>query len=200
MLETPRHIVQQANAAPDLPSALAIAVSQIRDTLRVSACTIYLAGHDHREWVLVATAGLNPAAIGQARLSYQQGLVGLVAERQEPLSLQDARRHPRFQITPNAGEESCHAFMGVPLIQDRQTLGVLVIQDARIRRFETEERDFLVTIAARLIGILRRADLSGGAQLLNPRAFRHSPLIGLGRRARGRYRHHHHSIPADGPG
>jgi phosphotransferase system enzyme I (PtsP) len=92
-----------------------------------------------------------------------------VAERQEPLSLKDAPRHPRFRKRPATHEEACHAFLGVPLIQYRRTLGVLVVQDAAVRQFQSEEVDFLVTIAAQLASILNHAILSGATQeLLNP--------------------------------
>ncbi len=180
MLETLRRIVQEVSTAPDLTSALAIAVNRIRDTMRVTACTVYLADQDHREFVLMATAGLNPAAVGQVRLSQQQGLVGLVAERQEPLSLKDAPRHPRFRKTPATHEDACHAFLGVPLIQYRRTLGVLVVQDAAVRQFQSEEADFLVTIAAQLASILHHAVLCGTARdLLNPFAIGAHALQGL---------------------
>ena len=75
MLETLRRIVQKVSAAPDLPSALAITVNQIRDAMQVAACTIYLADEDNRELVLMATAGLNPQAVGRVRLDRRQGLV-----------------------------------------------------------------------------------------------------------------------------
>jgi len=63
MLETLRRIVREATTAPDLASALAIAVNRIRDTMRVTACTIYLAERDDREFTLMATAGLDPATV-----------------------------------------------------------------------------------------------------------------------------------------
>ncbi|MBZ4193391.1 MAG: phosphoenolpyruvate-protein phosphotransferase PtsP, partial [Candidatus Contendobacter sp.] len=87
MLETLRRIVQEVSAAPDLPTALAVTVNRIRDTMQVAACTVYLADEDNREFVLMATAGLNLQAVGRVRLNRRQGLVGLVAERQEPLNL-----------------------------------------------------------------------------------------------------------------
>ena len=169
MLETLRRIVQQVSAAPDLPSALAITVNQIRDAMHVAACTVYLADEDNRELVLMATAGLNPQAVGQVRLNRRQGLVGLVAERQEPLNLEDAPRHPRFHLISNIGEENYHALLGAPLIQYRRVLGVLLVQHTTIRRFASEEVDFLVTVAAQLASILNHAILSGATQeLLNP--------------------------------
>ena len=169
MLETLRRIVQKVSAAPDLPSALAITVNQIRDAMQVAACTIYLADEDNRELVLMATAGLNPQAVGRVRLDRRQGLVGLVAERQEPLNLEDAPRHPRFHPVSGIGEDDYHALLGAPLIQYRRVLGVVLVQHTAIRCFQSGEVDFLVTIAAQLASILNHAILSGATQeLLNP--------------------------------
>ena len=134
MLETLRRIVQDVSAAPDLPSALAITVNQIRDAMHVAACTLYLADEDNRKYVLMATAGLNPHAVGRVRLNRQQGLIGLVAERQEPLNLEDAARHPRFYQVQDVHEETYHAFLGVPLIQYRRVLGVLTIPTFSVKR------------------------------------------------------------------
>jgi phosphotransferase system, enzyme I, PtsP len=169
MLELLRRIVQDVGAAPDLPSALAISVNRIRAAMGISACTVYLTDEDNRSHVLMATAGLNPQAVGQVRLSLHQGLVGLVAERQEPLNLDDALHHPRFHPVHEVREEGLHAYLGVPLIQYRRVLGVLLAQDAAVRLFRSDEVDFLVTIAAQLASILNHAILSGATQaLLNP--------------------------------
>ncbi|MFO1422796.1 MAG: phosphoenolpyruvate--protein phosphotransferase [Candidatus Competibacteraceae bacterium] len=169
MLQTLRRIVQEVSAAPDLPSALAITVNRIRDTMRVAACTVYLADEDNRNHVLMATVGLNPQAVGQVRLNHGEGLVGLVAERQEPINLEDAPRHPRFRPVCEVCEEAYHAFLGAPLIQYRRVLGVLLVQDVAVRQFQPDEVDFLVTIAAQLASILNHAILSGATQeLLNP--------------------------------
>lgn len=169
MLGTLRRIVQEVSAAPDLPSALAITVNRIRETMGVAACTVYLADEDNREHVLMATAGLNPRAVGRVRLNARQGLIGLVAERREPVNLEDAPRHPRFHLVCEVCEEDYHAFLGVPLIQYRRVLGVLTVQHPAIRQFDPGEVDFLVTIAAQLASILNHAILSGTTQeLLNP--------------------------------
>jgi phosphotransferase system, enzyme I, PtsP len=169
MLGTLRRIVQEVSTAPDLPSALAITVNRIRDAMGVAACTVYLADEDNREYVLMATTGLNPQAVGRVRLNARQGLIGLVAERREPLNLEDAPLHPRFYPVCEVCEDDYHAFLGVPLIQYRRVLGVLTVQHPTIRQFESNEVDFLVTIAAQLASTLNHAILSGTTQeLLNP--------------------------------
>ena len=166
MLATLRRIVQEVSAAPDLPRALAITVNRIRDTMQVAACTVYLADEDNRSYVLMATAGLNPQAVGRVRFNQGEGLVGLVAERQEPIHLEDAPRHPHFQTVSEMGEEAYHAFLGVPLIQYRRVVGVLLVQDAAVRQFQPDDVDFLVTIAAQLASILNHAILSSATQEL----------------------------------
>ncbi|MBK7541294.1 MAG: phosphoenolpyruvate--protein phosphotransferase [Candidatus Competibacteraceae bacterium] len=167
MLETLRHIAQEVSTALDLPDALATAVQRIRDTLRVAACSLYLADPEHDEFVLAAAAGLHPSAVGQLRLNLQHGLVSLIAERQEPLNLQDASRHPRFCETSGHGEDGYRAFLGAPLIQYRRTLGVLVAQDTAVRQFQADELNLLLTLAAQLASRLDRA-AGGPSGVLKP--------------------------------
>ena len=129
MLATLHRIVQEVSTAPDLSTALRITVERIQETMKVAACTLYLADEDDQAYVLMATIGLNPQAVGQVRLRHGQGLVGLVAERQEPVNVEDAPRHPHFQPALELAEDALHAILGVPLIQYRRVLGVVVVQD-----------------------------------------------------------------------
>ncbi|MBK8509924.1 MAG: phosphoenolpyruvate--protein phosphotransferase [Candidatus Competibacteraceae bacterium] len=156
MLDTLRGIVQELGAASDLQAALGVAANRIRETLRVAACSVYRKDQDHPEFVLVAAASLPPAAVGQLRLNEQHGLVSLSAERQTPLNLDDASRHPRFCELAASADTMYRAFLGAPLIQYRRALGVLVVQDTAARQFQPEEIDFLIAIAAQLASILDR--------------------------------------------
>jgi phosphotransferase system enzyme I (PtsP) len=87
--------------------------------------------------------------------------VGLVAQREEPVNLEDAELHPNFQLLPDIGEEPFHAFLGVPIIHQREVLGVLVVQQARRRRFDESEEAFLVTMSAQLAGVIAHALVTG---------------------------------------
>lgn len=161
MIEALRRIVQEATAATDFPSALTIAATQIRDTLEVTACTIYLVDQKRRALVCGAGIGLTLVASGQVRRTDQPSLLEWIAERQDVLNLADAQQHPRYQNTLGTDEETCHAFLGVPLVQDHQTLGILVVRDTRIREFQTMEVDFLVSIAVPLAHLIHQATLDG---------------------------------------
>jgi phosphotransferase system enzyme I (PtsP) len=161
MLEVLRHIVQEVNAAEDLDDALEIIVRQVRDAMGTEVCSVYMREASNETLILHATEGLNPEQVGVASLAAGEGLVGLVAEREEPVNLENAETHPSFQFMPNLGEEAYHAFLGVPIIHQRDVLGVLVVQQTHRRRFDESEEAFLVTISAQLAGVLAHARVTG---------------------------------------
>jgi len=172
MLKTLRRIVQDVTAARDLDEVLAIAVRHIQKALAVEVTSVYLTDFERREHVLMITAGLRPEAVGTVRLGMHDGLVGLVAERAEPVNLDDAHEHPRFRFFPESGEERFHAFLGVPVIHQRRVLGVLVVQRKLKRRFTEDKVTFLITLAAQLAGAIAHAEASDGS---SAERLRHSP-------------------------
>ncbi|MFP5440317.1 MAG: phosphoenolpyruvate--protein phosphotransferase [Gammaproteobacteria bacterium] len=157
MLEVLRRIVQEVNTAPDVPSALALLVKRVRDAMGAEVCSVYLLDEAVSRWVLMATEGLKKEAVGKATMGIAEGLVGQVGLREEPINLEDAFTHPKFQYLPEVGEEAFHAFLGVPVISQGKTLGVLIVQQRDRRRFDQSEEAFLVTIAAQLSGLVAHA-------------------------------------------
>ena len=161
MLETLRHIVQEVNAAGSLNEALQIIVRRVRDSLNTQVCSVYMRDPASGRYVFQATQGLNPEQVGIASLAAGDGLVGLVAERGEPVNLEDAENHASFRFLPGIGEEHFHAFLGVPIIHQRGVLGVLVVQQAERRRFDESDEAFLVTLSAQLAGVIAHAQVTG---------------------------------------
>jgi len=109
----------------------------------------------------MATRGLNPKSVGKIRIPLDKGLVGLVGEREEPINLDDASKHPRFLYVEEAKEEIYRAFLGVPVIYHRQVLGVIIVQQKASRRYDEEEEAFLITLAAQLAAIIAHAEATG---------------------------------------
>jgi phosphotransferase system enzyme I (PtsP) len=161
MLEILRNIVLEVNAASSLDEVLQIIVSRVRMAMGTEVCSVYIRDRDQDRFVFRATEGLNPDQVGEASLAAGEGLVGLVAQREEPVNLEDAELHPNFQLLPDIGEEPFHAFLGVPIIHQRQVLGVLVVQQSRRRRFSESEEAFLVTMSAQLAGVIAHALVTG---------------------------------------
>lgn len=161
MLDVLRNIVLEVNAAASLDEALAIIVSRVRGAMGTEVCSVYIRDQDRQRYIFRATEGLNSELVGRTGLLAGEGLVGLVAEREEPVNLEDAEQHPNFQFLPDLGEERFHAFLGVPIIHQRDVLGVLVVQQDERRRFDDSEEAFLVTMSAQLAGVIAHAMVTG---------------------------------------
>lgn len=139
MLEVLRRVIQEVNGARNLDAALATMVRRIRKAMHTDVCSFYLHDGETQELVLMETIGLHSQAVGHVSLRVGEGLVGLVAEREEPLNLEDAPSHPRFRYFEATGEERYSSFLGVPIIHQRRMLGVLVVQQAEKRRYDEED-------------------------------------------------------------
>lgn len=161
MLGTLRKIVQEVNTAKDLKTALGIIVQRVKEAMGSQVCSVYLLDTQTNRFVLMATDGLNKKAIGKVSMAHNEGLVGLVGSREEPLNLERASEHPRYLYFPETGEERYASFLGAPIIHHRRLLGVLVIQQKEHRHFDEGEEAFLVTISAQLAGVIAHAEATG---------------------------------------
>ena len=161
MLNTLRKIVQEVNAAKDLKAALGIIVLRVREAMHSHVCSVYLLDPESNRYVLMATEGLNKRAVGKVSMASNEGLVGLVGAREEPLNLEDAANHPRYRYFAETGEERYASFLGAPIIHHRRVMGVLVIQQKESRQFDEGEEAFLVTMSAQLAGVIAHAEATG---------------------------------------
>jgi len=161
MLKILRRIVQDVNAAPDLSRALDIIINEVKKAIDTDVCSVYLTDFETQEHVLQATIGLSSEAVGKTRILMHRGLVGLVCERAEPINVKEAPAHPRYLAINDIDEDRYHGFLGVPIIQNRQVLGVLVVQQEAPRQYDDTEVTFLFTLAAQLAGAITYAKASG---------------------------------------
>lgn len=171
MLKTLRRIIQEVGGAEDFQEALNIMVKRVATALDTQACSVFLLDRRRGEYVLMATKGLNPLAVRKVRIPMNKGLIGLVGEREEPLNIDDASKHPNYLHIAEVQEEAYKAFLGTPMIYHRQVLGVLFVQQQEPRRYDESEEAFLVTLAAQLAAIIAHADATGVlANLFNNQA------------------------------
>jgi phosphotransferase system enzyme I (PtsP) len=166
MLTTLKRIVQEVNQIPVFEDALSCLANRLIEALKVDSCSIYLADYEQQHFMLAATEGLEKTAVGQVSIGFSEGLVGLIGQREEPLNISDAQRHPRYKHYPEVQEDSYHAFLGAPIIHQRKVLGVLTLQQQHKRRFSEDEEAFLVTLAMQLAVEIANAKARGSINLL----------------------------------
>lgn len=167
MLKILRQITQEVNAAPNLEEALSLVTKRLCEKLPADACSIFICDDVHGEYVLMATQGLNAKQVGKVRLKFGEGLIGLVGEREEPINLADAPLHPSYKHRAELGEEEFHGFLGIPIIEQGELLGILMVQERDSRNFAEEEEAFCVTLAIHLAAEIAHARAKGALEQLS---------------------------------
>lgn len=160
-LATLQRIVQRVSKSPDLKTALSVIVDQVMEAMHSDACSVFLRSADASGLTLRATRGINQELVNQLQMNMDQGLVGLVAQRAEPVNLANASSHPRYIVIDGSGNENYQAFLGVPIVDHRRLYGVLVVQSVEQREYSEDDTAFLVTLGAQLAAAISAAELTG---------------------------------------
>lgn len=192
MLSVLRSIVQEVNNAENLDEALDIIVRRVQEAMSTEVCSVYILDDEQNRYILKASKGLKKDAVGRVSLGYSEGLVGLVGVRQEPINLEHAQSHERYRYFPETGEERFESFLGVPIIQHKKVLGVIVVQQAtNSRQFDEGEEAFLVTISTQLASVIAHTEISramesktitgAAAQDITFRGIAGAPGVAIGR-------------------
>jgi phosphotransferase system enzyme I (PtsP) len=167
LLNLLRRVVEGVTSANDLKLSLGRLVGMVRSGVDVDACTVFLWDKGLDRYVLMATDGLRDASAGKVTLTKNEGMIGLVGKREEPLNLANSNLHPNYHHVPSVGEEEFHGLLAVPIMHNRKLLGVLSVQRFRAERFSDEEEAFMVTLSAQLAGIIAHAEATGTLSGMN---------------------------------
>ena len=113
----------------DVKVALADIVRYIASKLKVEICSIYLVDKTSETLVLEANYGLTASDnTEKVKMRFNEGLVGLVAEKKAPIEVYDPQTHVRFKKFTFINEEKLKTFFGFPILSQNSLVGVLVIQ------------------------------------------------------------------------
>lgn len=162
MLESLKSTTQAISSAPTLKEAMKILLETVCREINADACSVFLVDEAHQDFVLLSTTRVKHLLPGQCRIPKGEGLVSLVAEKGEPLTINDALSDPRnLELSVLGSEKTYNAFMGVPIIHVGQTLGVVTAQNQDNRDFTENEEAFVVTLSAQLSATIYQAMQSG---------------------------------------
>ena len=143
----------------DIQESLKSIVAIVADRMETEVCSLYILERQKNRLTLCATMGLDQESVGKVSMGTDEGLTGLVIQQMSPVMAVDAQAHPRYKYFPETGEERFHSFLGVPLIEKRMPLGVLVVQTSRRREFSRDELRLLKAISSQVSSIIVQARL-----------------------------------------
>jgi len=144
----------------DLQETLDSIVATVAERMGTEVCSIYILDPKKNRLTLWATKGLDPESVGKVSMGTDEGLTGLVIETMKPVMVADTLAHPRYKYFPETHEEHFHSFLGVPLIDRKLPIGVLVIQTSRRREFSRDEIRLLTTISGQVASIIVQGRLA----------------------------------------
>jgi phosphotransferase system enzyme I (PtsP) len=153
------------NLSHDLQATVNSIVAIVADRMATEVCSLYILDQEKKRLTLRATMGLGAESVGKVSMGINEGLTGLVIERMKPVMVVDALAHPRYKYFPETHEERFHSFLGVPLIEQKLPLGVLVVQTSRRREFSRDEIRLLTTISAQVSSIIVQARLADSLRI-----------------------------------
>lgn len=143
----------------DLDDTLNNIVTLVSRRMRTEVCSIYLLEEDGATLRLRATKGLSRRAVGKVVMKISEGLTGLAVEQGRVVSILEPQNHPRYRYFRETREERFHSFLGIPLFDRKNPIGVITIQTAEPRQFSGEEISALSTIAFQVSSIVINARL-----------------------------------------
>lgn len=143
----------------DLQETLNNIVTIVGERMETEVCSLYILDRQKKRLTLCATMGLDHESVGKVSMGINEGLTGLVIEQMGSVMVVDALTHPRYKYFPETGEERFHSFLGVPLIEKRMPLGVLVVQTSRRREFSRDEVRLIKAISVQVSSIIIQARL-----------------------------------------
>jgi phosphotransferase system enzyme I (PtsP) len=143
----------------DLQETLDNIVNLVAKRVGSDVCSIYLLEDDGETLRLQATKGLSRSSVGKITMKTSEGLSGLVIEQKGVVVTANAPAHPRYKYFRETKEERFHSFLGLPLMQRKTPIGVIVVQTRDPRTFREEEISTLATIAYQIASIVVNAKL-----------------------------------------
>ncbi|HZN58488.1 MAG TPA: phosphoenolpyruvate--protein phosphotransferase [Planctomycetota bacterium] len=149
-------VIQRSHSLTEI---LEKAVELIAREMGTDVCSIYLIDPKDHRLRLMATQGLDKAALGKVTLALGEGLTGTVVKEMRSLNVEDASSHPGYRYFPETKEEQFASFLGVPMAMRNRPVGAIVVQSRERRSYSSDEIQTLQAIAGQLVGVVENARL-----------------------------------------
>ncbi|MBN2502218.1 MAG: GAF domain-containing protein [Anaerolineales bacterium] len=154
------HVTTVAASSSSMEDALSSAVQGLRVTLGDRVSILMLDAEDNILRVTSA-AGYEENVLGMS-FEVGSGIAGWVAERREPLTVNNVLQDPRYI----SGDPNVRSELAVPLIYRGELVGVLNVESDQLNDFDQHDQDILGTLAGSLAAIIVNARLTERQRIL----------------------------------
>lgn len=142
-----------------LDDILSLIVSVTAKVTGSKICSILLLDKKRNELVLKASQSESGRYNQKSNTPLGKGIAGRVALRNEPITVGDVRKDPRFVNKRIAKEDGLVSLLSVPMSVGGQVIGVINCYTPRKHNFSTKEMHMLITVASQAAIIIKNTEL-----------------------------------------
>jgi len=158
-LENIQRVTEAALAFLDLDSLLAELLERITEILDADTAAILLVEENGEILAARAAKGLEGEVEGGFRLPIGAGFAGRVAATREPVVIDDLDSSPIEIVNPVLRDSGVRSLLGVPLLVERELIGVLHVGTLHLRAFDEDDAELLRLAADRAALAIQNARL-----------------------------------------
>lgn len=149
-----------------LDEMLEVVVEMAARVMKARLCSLMLLDEASGELILRATQHLSPTYRDKPPLKVGQGIVGLVAQDGQPITVLDVRRDERYRHGDIALQEGLCSLLCVPLSVRDRVIGVFNCYTAEPHRFANDEIALFSTLANQTALAIENARLVTNAAIV----------------------------------
>jgi serine phosphatase RsbU (regulator of sigma subunit)/anti-sigma regulatory factor (Ser/Thr protein kinase) len=141
-------VTDAALARLDVEDLLPELLDRVRELLDVDTSTVLLLDDSSQYLTPTASKGIEEEVRQGIRIPVGKGFAGRVAAEQRPVTIEQVK--PGDVLNPILIEQKIQSLLGVPLLANRNLLGVLHVGSRAVRQFYDEDVRLLQLVADRL--------------------------------------------------
>ncbi len=153
------------NSTLNLDEVLEKIIARVTYCIEAELGSVMLMDEDKKELYIAAAAGLSDEIIKSVRTPIGEGISGWVAEKGEPLLVEDIEKDPRFGKKKSNKKYSTKSLISTPLINRGRIIGVVNVNNKLNNQpFTKEDLVLLANIANQAAIAIENARLFSEAQ------------------------------------
>ncbi|HJQ50151.1 MAG TPA: GAF domain-containing protein [Gaiellaceae bacterium] len=156
-LEDVQAVTDAALAHLELDELFGVLLPRIRDILEADTCAVLLLDEETDELAARAAVGIEEEVEQGVRIPVGGGFAGRVAASKEPVILDDVDHAD--VLNPILRQKGIKSLLGVPLLMEGDTLGVIHVGTLVHRRFSEDDVELLRLVADRVAIAIERGRL-----------------------------------------
>lgn len=142
-----------------LEELLKLIVNVTAEIMNSKICSLMLLDPEKKELVIKATQSVSEAYNKKPNIKLGEGIVGIVARDNKPISVLNINDDPRYLNRDIAKKEGLHSLASVPLAVKGRVIGVLNCYTSRKHQFTSPELNILTAVANQAAIAIENAEL-----------------------------------------